>query len=88
MNGTRFQHLFEAFGSFHVEFYQTEIVDSIGVVTTGTRNPRERQTSRAKPLERNRRALAVSGLDLETLNLLGLRSREKFFLDVHFYRTH
>jgi len=30
MNGTRFQrgHLYEAFGSFHVKFYQTEVVDS------------------------------------------------------------
>jgi hypothetical protein len=31
MNGTRFQrgHLYEAFGSFHVEFYQTEVVDLV-----------------------------------------------------------
>ncbi len=31
MNGTRFQrgHLYEAFGSFHVKFYQTEVVDLV-----------------------------------------------------------
>ena len=31
MNGTRFQrgHLYEAFGSFHAKFYQTEVVDGV-----------------------------------------------------------
>jgi hypothetical protein len=58
--------------------------NSTGVVAAGRANPQEPPTTRTN-LSRER---IDSGLDLETKNLLDLRSRKNFFLDIPFYRTH
>jgi hypothetical protein len=61
-----------------------QLSNSTGVVAAGRANPQEPPTTRTNlSIER-----IDSGLDLETKNPLDLRSRENFFLDIPFYRTH
>ena len=57
MNGTRFQrgHLYEAFGSFHVKFYQTEVVDLVLVRRRRSKRlcavDKEHYSTTAKPVK-------------------------------------
>jgi hypothetical protein len=61
-----------------------QLSNSTGVVAAGRANPKEPPTTRTNlSLER-----IDCGLDLETKTLPDLRSRENFFLDIPFYRTH
>jgi ppGpp synthetase/RelA/SpoT-type nucleotidyltranferase len=63
--------------------------DSIGVVITREMKPKGMANKlNRKPLERIGRHAYSSGLDLETKDLLGLRSMRSFFLDIPFYKTH
>ena len=63
--------------------------DSIGVVTTGTMKATGMEdNSEAKPLAQiERHSYSEVGWSSRQ-NLLALRSRENFFLDIPFYRTH
>ena len=61
--------------------------DSIGVVTNGKMNPGEKQTNQSTPLDRIERVPETVGW-ISRQQSSRLRSWEKFFLDIPFYRTH
>jgi hypothetical protein len=69
------------------QFSLAQFQDSIGVVTTRSMNPLgKEQTSQIKTSSASRSTSQWAGS--RDNNLLVFRSREKFFLDIPFYRTH
>jgi len=61
------------------------LLDSIGIVAT-SKEPREGQTAQSKTLSDRGHSLIQWAGDQDVA--LALRSRQKFFLDFPFYRTH
>ncbi len=49
--------------------------------------PRERKSNPEQNLSSDREPSANSGLDVETENFSAIGPREKFFVDIPFYRT-
>jgi hypothetical protein len=69
------------------QFSLAKFQDSIGVVTTRSMKPLgKEQTSQIKTSSASRSTSQWAGS--RDKNLLVFRSREKFFLDIPFYRTH
>jgi hypothetical protein len=64
------------------------LLDLIGIVATGREKPNEGKTIQSKIPEQNKGRSYRQWAGYRDINPLVLRSRQKFFLDIPFYRAH